>query len=146
LDEAVANAWIDSMQAKAAADQAARAVTPAAKTDDGGAAAAISSASATTAAAAPTTPDAAPPGDAARAAAPQPGAQSPGNEPPGAPIEAPLAVTDPARDREQQLAKLRDEVAQLQRKFEGWAFVLPNYKFANMNKTMDDLLKPLAGK
>ncbi|HVF35251.1 MAG TPA: DUF4340 domain-containing protein, partial [Candidatus Saccharimonadia bacterium] len=90
LDEAVANAWIDSMQAKAAADHAARAVTPAANTDDGGAAAAISSASATTAAAAPTTPDAAPPADAARAAAPQPAAQSPGNEPPGAPIEAPL--------------------------------------------------------
>ena len=55
----------------------------------------------------------------------------------------PAAVADPAKDREERLAALRKEVATLQERFEGWTFVLPNYKFANMNKTMDDMLKPL---
>lgn len=118
LDEAAANAWIDSMQAKATADHAARSAAPPAKTD----------------------------APAANADVPAANANASNPAPPAAPIEPPLAVTDPARDREQQLAKLREEVATLGRKFEGWVFVLPNYKFANMNKTMDDLLKPLAGK
>ena len=125
LDEAAANAWIDSMQAKAAADHAARSAAPTATTD------------------APTSTADAP---TSTADAPTSTADAPTTAPPPAPIEPPLAVTDPARDREQQLAKLREEVATLGRKFEGWAFVLPNYKFANMNKTMDDLLKPLAAK
>ena len=57
--------------------------------------------------------------------------------------EPPLAVSDPARDREQRLAALREEAAALDARFKGWVFVLPNYKFANMNKTVDELLKPL---
>ena len=62
--------------------------------------------------------------------------------PPAAP-EPPLAVSDPTKDREQRLAALRQEAADLDARFKGWVFVLPNYKFANMNKTVDELLKPL---
>ena len=53
-------------------------------------------------------------------------------------------MSDPARDKEERLAKLRKEVEDLNAKFNGWTYVLPNYKFANMNKTVDDLLKPKA--
>ena len=127
LDEAAADAWIASMQQKATADHAARAAADA----EGAQAAA---AAATPAQAPGTTPAAATPADAAAATPAVP-----------ASIEPPLAVSDPAKDREQQLANLREEVATLNTKFAGWAFVLPNYKFANMNKTLDDLLKPLAG-
>lgn len=62
------------------------------------------------------------------------------------PVAVPLAVSDPAKDREERLATLRDEVASLQRRFEGWTFVVPAYKYAGMDKSLDDLLKPLEGK
>ena len=120
LDEAAANAWIDSMQAKAAADHAQRgAAVPAADAAEGEGEGATGDVTATA--------DTAP-------AKPEPAS--------AAAVEAPLAVTDPAKDRAEQLAKLAEEVSTLDAKFEGWAFVLPNYKFANMNKTLDDLLKP----
>ncbi len=123
LDEALASAWIDTMQRKAAADHAERVAAAAAeaKPAEAPAADAAKTGAATPAAEAAPAPDAA-------AATP--------------PVEAPLAVTDPAKDREAQLAKLHDEVAKLDAKFAGWTFVLPAYKFANMNKTLDDLLKP----
>lgn len=129
LDEAAANAWIDSMQAKAAADHAARTAA-----SEEAAKVAAADAAKEAAKDAVATPEGATP------------AAATASTPPAPAVEAPLAVTDPARDREQQLAKLRDEVAALNRKFEGWTFVLPNYKFANMNKTLEDLLKPLAAK
>jgi hypothetical protein len=55
---------------------------------------------------------------------------------------APLSVGDPARDREQRLEKLRQEVADLNAHFSGWTFVIPAYKYANMDKKLDDLLAP----
>jgi hypothetical protein len=59
---------------------------------------------------------------------------------------APLAVSDPAKDREERMAALNKEVETLNKTFAGWTFVLPNFKFSNVNKTMDDLLKPLETK
>jgi hypothetical protein len=59
-----------------------------------------------------------------------------------APIK-PLAVSDPAKDREMRLAAANKEVADLAAHFDGWTYVLPAYKYANINKSMDDLLKPL---
>jgi hypothetical protein len=56
--------------------------------------------------------------------------------------EAPLAVSDPAKDRDERLAKLRTEAEEMNKTFEGWTFVIPSFKYANMNKTMDDMLKP----
>ena len=58
----------------------------------------------------------------------------------------PASVEDPAKDREMRLAALNKEVVDLNAHFGGWTFVLPAYKYANMNKSMADLLKPLEEK
>ncbi len=58
----------------------------------------------------------------------------------------PLALTDPAKDRQQKMDELNAEVAELNKTFSGWTFVLPSYKFADMTKSIDDLLKPLDAK
>ena len=81
-------------------------------------------------------------------AAPPAAADAPAATPDADPaaLPAPLAVTDPAKDREARLAAINDEIAALNKRFDGWTFVLPSYKFANMNKSVDDLLKPLGEK
>jgi hypothetical protein len=58
----------------------------------------------------------------------------------------PLALTDPAKDRDARLAVLNKEVTDLNAHFNGWTYVLPAYKYANMNKSIGDLLKPLEDK
>src|SRR5262249_3147852 len=58
----------------------------------------------------------------------------------------PLAVSDPAKDKEQRLKASNDEVAALNKTFSGWTFVLPGYKFSNVDKSIDDMLKPLEQK
>ena len=54
----------------------------------------------------------------------------------------PLAVTDPAKDREQRLAELNGELDRLNQRFANWRLVIPPYKYANMDKSLDDVLKP----
>lgn len=61
-------------------------------------------------------------------------------------VAKPLAVSDPAKDKAERLKALNDEVAGLNKTFSGWTFVLPSYKFSNIDKTMDDMLKPLEKK
>ncbi len=58
----------------------------------------------------------------------------------------PLAISDPAKDREDRLAVLNKEVAELNGRFGNWTYVLPAYKYANINKSLDDLLKPVEEK
>ncbi|MEO5560488.1 MAG: DUF4340 domain-containing protein [Dokdonella sp.] len=58
----------------------------------------------------------------------------------------PLAVSDPVKDRADRLALLNKEVAELNAHFGSWTYVLPAYKYANINKSLDDLLKPLEEK
>jgi hypothetical protein len=58
----------------------------------------------------------------------------------------PLAVSDSAKDREQRLATLDAEVAMLNASFDGWSFVLPAHKASNIDKSMDDMLKPVEAK
>lgn len=58
----------------------------------------------------------------------------------------PLAVSDPAKDRQQKLDALNKEIAALNKTFDGWTFALPTYKYSDMDKSMDDLLKPLPAK
>lgn len=58
-----------------------------------------------------------------------------------APIK-PLAVSDAAKDHADQLAALNRQVADLNARFNGWTFVLPAYKYENINKSISDLLKP----
>jgi hypothetical protein len=45
--------------------------------------------------------------------------------------------------REQKLSALDAEAADLNKRVGGWTFVLPAYKYANIDKLPDDLLKPL---
>ncbi len=92
--------------------------------------------------------EAAAPADAAKPPATdtaKPEATTPAAEAPPAttPPEEPLAVKDPAKDREIRLEALRKEVNDLNARFAGWTFVIPAYKYANINKTLDDMLKPL---
>jgi hypothetical protein len=61
-------------------------------------------------------------------------------------IAKPLAVTDAAKDKEERLKALNDEIAILNKTFAGWTYVLPGYKFSNLDKGMDDMLKPLEEK
>ncbi len=58
----------------------------------------------------------------------------------------PLAVSDAVKDHENRLAALNKEVVDLNARFTGWTYVLPAYKYANINKSIDDLLKPLEDK
>lgn len=60
--------------------------------------------------------------------------------------QAPIAVSDPAKDKQQRLDALNKEVAELKQRFDGWTYVLPNYRFDNFAKDMDALLKPLESK
>lgn len=55
----------------------------------------------------------------------------------------PLAVSDPAKDREQRLAALEAELAAMKQRFGGWTFTLPAYTFGSLNESLDGLLKPL---
>lgn len=49
---------------------------------------------------------------------------------------------DAAKFREEKLATLNKEVAEINQRADGWTFVVASWKFANIKKTMDDLLKP----
>jgi len=63
-----------------------------------------------------------------------------------APGQPKPVAADPAKDRQQKLAALDKEVTDLNARFKGWTYVLPAHKYANMNKSLDDLLKPLDDK
>ena len=77
------------------------------------------------------------PDDAKAADAKSDAAEAKPAEPP-----KPLAVSDPAKDRQDKLDALNGEVAALNKTFAGWTFTLPAFKYADMTKSMDDLLKP----
>ena len=61
-------------------------------------------------------------------------------------VAKPLAVSDAGKDRDERLKALNDEVAALNKTFSGWTFVLPGFKFGNIDKSIDDMLKPLEQK
>lgn len=58
--------------------------------------------------------------------------------------EEPLAVKDPAAFIAERRKAIEDEAAALNRRAQGWIYVLPAYKYANMDKRLEDLLKPKA--
>ena len=58
----------------------------------------------------------------------------------------PLALSDPAKDRQEKLDALNGEVAALNKTFSGWTFILPTFKYADMTKSIDDMLKPIETK
>lgn len=57
-------------------------------------------------------------------------------------LAAPLFVRDPAADKAERLAALDAEVAQINQRTGGWTYQLPQYKFANLEKSVDEYLKP----
>lgn len=59
------------------------------------------------------------------------------------PPQPPLAVSDPAKDKAERLAALDAEVAQINQRVSRWTYQLPQYKFANLEKGVDEYLKPL---
>ena len=61
-------------------------------------------------------------------------------------VPKPLAVSDAAKDRSEKLDALNKEIETLNKAFNGWTFALPSYKFADMAKSMDDMLKPIEQK
>jgi hypothetical protein len=63
-----------------------------------------------------------------------------------APESPPLAVSDPAKDRQQRLDALDQEVKRINQRFGGWRFVIAEYKYANMDKSLEDVLVPAAEK
>lgn len=89
--------------------------------------------------------------DAAVAAQHAPGkavnnAKSASDAPSGAGPTKPLAASDPPADMKARLDTLGKEVDTLDRSFSGWTFVVPSYVFANMTKTMNDMLVPVETK
>ena len=54
----------------------------------------------------------------------------------------PAATAAAAPDAQQRLATVRDNVAALQAKFAPWTYTLPSYKAGNLNKSLEDYLKP----
>jgi hypothetical protein len=58
----------------------------------------------------------------------------------------PLAISDPSKDHADRLMAIKKKVADLNTRFEGWTFVLPAYKYASIDKSTNDLLKPLETK
>jgi hypothetical protein len=59
---------------------------------------------------------------------------------------APLAVSDPAKDREQRLAALNQEAEALNQRFRGWSFALPTNKYSSLDKSPADLAQAAAPK
>lgn len=49
---------------------------------------------------------------------------------------------DAAKFRQEKLATLNKEIAEINQRADGWTFIVPAWKFANIKKSMDDLLKP----
>jgi hypothetical protein len=58
----------------------------------------------------------------------------------------PEEVDSSEKDRQRRLNELDKEVQSLNTTFSGWTFALPSFKFSNLTKTMDDMLKPLESK
>jgi hypothetical protein len=121
LDEAIAATHVAAEQAKAVREyEALKAQSEAAKPAPPAAAT-----------------DAATPAASATPAPAEPAAATPAPEPP-------LAVTDAAKDTEQRLAALRTAVGEMNARFSGKTFVLPSFKTSNLNKPLEDYLKPKA--
>ncbi|HWT14479.1 MAG TPA: DUF4340 domain-containing protein [Patescibacteria group bacterium] len=59
-------------------------------------------------------------------------------------VPAPLAVTDPIAFQDERRKAIESEAETLNRLTRGWLYVLPAYKYANMDKRLEDLLKPEA--
>lgn len=53
---------------------------------------------------------------------------------------------DAEKFRAEKLAALNKEVEEINRRVSGWTYVIPSWKFANVKKTMEDMLQPVGSK
>ena len=58
-------------------------------------------------------------------------------------VAKPPPLIDPGKDRAERLGAAAKVVEDLNKTFAGWTFNVPAYAFANFNKSMDDMLKPI---
>lgn len=58
----------------------------------------------------------------------------------------PDAVADAAKYRQTRLDAVNAEIASLKQRFDHWQFLIPSYKYANIDKSIEDALKPKARK
>jgi hypothetical protein len=58
--------------------------------------------------------------------------------------DEPLAVVEPAAFIAERRKAIEDEASALNRRVHDWIYVLPAYKYANIDKRLEDLLKPKA--
>jgi hypothetical protein len=61
-----------------------------------------------------------------------------------APESEPTPAFDAAKFRTDKLAELNKQVSEINERTSGWVYVIPSWKFANVKKTMDELLKAKA--
>ena len=54
-----------------------------------------------------------------------------------------VAQVDPAAELDRRLAERRAQVAEMNERLAGWRFEIPAYKFANVDKTLEDMLEPV---
>jgi hypothetical protein len=59
------------------------------------------------------------------------------------PIKTPIAVSEPEKYTQERLNDLAEEIERLNQRLQAWTFIIPAFKYANMDKSLDDLLKPL---
>lgn len=56
--------------------------------------------------------------------------------------QAPLAVTDPEKYKQQRQDQLNTELETYQKRFAGWYYIIPAFKYGKMDKSIADLIKP----
>ncbi|MGH8123947.1 MAG: DUF4340 domain-containing protein [Rudaea sp.] len=61
-------------------------------------------------------------------------------------VAKPPSMVDPAKDHAERVAAADKVVEDLNKTFAGWTFTVPAYAFASFNKSMNDMLKPIAQK
>lgn len=61
-------------------------------------------------------------------------------------VPKPASLVDAGKDRAERIAAATKVVEDLNKTFAGWTFTVPAYEFANFNKSMEELLKPLQAK
>ena len=81
---------------------------------------------------------------ATKAEAPAADSADPSTQPAAELPSPPLAVTDPAAFIAERRKAVDDEATKLNVLTKAWVYVLPAYKYANMDKRLEDLLKPKA--
>jgi hypothetical protein len=60
--------------------------------------------------------------------------------------QKPKEGDDAAKNADDKAVAIDKQAAELNQRARGWTFVLPAYKYANLDKSPDDLLKPLEDK